>query len=298
MRARTSLLALLLLAASAGGRAQGPRVEDTTAPHPPNIQAPQAGGATPPPHGASTPAPHAGSTTSPHPARARGGVDGTTLPRLLRAAGLSAPSRFKALVVVLPHRGEGTPAALRGRDYDWYGTSTDRGDWWPASTVKLFAAIAALERTRALGFSPQVDLLFHDDGTLSHTRMDALLQQALIPSNNYAYDRLVSIVGYDEINDRFFTARNGLSHTRLERSYGFHDVAPDGSNVSLLRHSPAVTLKEGARVREAPRARRHGPLRLPGRRQLHDPRRPGRGHAPRHAPGGAAALAAFHPRPR
>ena len=78
--------------------------------------------------------------------------DEVALPALMTQAGFVPPEGFKALVMVLPARGQAQAAP---RLYDWHGTSDDRDDWWPASTVKLYAAVGALQAAHRLGFGPR-----------------------------------------------------------------------------------------------------------------------------------------------
>lgn len=180
-------------------------------------------------------------------ARAESKVDGVSLPTLLSQQGFIPPEGFKALVVVLPERGSQDPA----RVYDWRGTSDDRDDWWPASSVKLFAAVAALETTHRLGFGPRTQVTFeYPEGPVT-LRLDRIVKDALIPSNNLAFDRLVEIAGFDALHRDFFSKKHGLQNTVLLRGYGGRikdPVTQSGTNLN----SPPITLSFGKKQKQLP----------------------------------------------
>lgn len=170
-------------------------------------------------------------------------LDTETLPRLLAERGYAPGPHFKALVVSIR---TGADGALETRWYDYRGTSADRDDWWPASTVKLYAAIAALERAESLGFGPKASVeLRYEDGPVT-TTLATLVERAITPSDNLAYDRLVEVAGVEWLNDRLFTRANGLARTILLRAYKGR-VRDPRSGRGTLRHSPAIRLAEGKR---------------------------------------------------
>jgi len=174
-------------------------------------------------------------------------VDRETLPRLWGPDRGGLPRGFKALVVQVVGGPLGTPP--RYRFWDWLGTSRDREDWWPASTVKVFAAVAALERLRAWGFSPAARVTFHY-GTGDETRVvESLVRRALTASDNQAFDQLVEVVTGDGLN-RWLQQR-GFRDTVLLRGYSHRVMDPD-LGVGVLRVSPPRTVWEGSRVREEP----------------------------------------------
>jgi hypothetical protein len=184
-------------------------------------------------------------------ARADGKVDEVSLPTLLSQQGFTPPEGFKALVVVLPARG----ATGEPRAFDWHGTSDDQGDWWPASSVKLYAAVAALETAHRSGFGPRAQVTFeYADGPVTE-RLDRLVKEALIPSNNLAFDRLVEIAGFDALHREFFSKKHGLSRTVLFRAYGGRLRDPVTNN-GINLHSPPITLSFGKKQKQLPE--RHG----------------------------------------
>jgi len=113
-------------------------------------------------------------------------------------------------------------------------------DFWPASSIKVLAAVGALELVKSLGFTGAAKVTFAETGDTSTVReiYDAAIRQ----SSNYDYDLLVKIAGVDWLNGQFLTAANGFPATVLNRSYAGDDVL----------HSPAMTLQEGVLSRTVP----------------------------------------------
>jgi len=175
----------------------------------------------------------------------REAMDRETLPRLLR--GLSLPKGFKALVVQVVDPGGGH--SPRYRFWDWMGTSLDSGDWWPASTVKTFAAVAALERLREWGFSPSARITFHYDGGEQARVAGTLVRRALTPSDNQAFDQLVEVVNGDGLNR--WLREKGFGDTVLLRGYSGRHRDPE-AGVGILRVSAPLTIREGPLVRSVP----------------------------------------------
>ncbi|GMV40889.1 MAG: hypothetical protein AMXMBFR64_26050 [Myxococcales bacterium] len=172
-------------------------------------------------------------------------VDQVTLPRLLEGGGFKPPKQFKALVLKLDDKGAVIAA------YDTGGSSEHRDDWWPASCVKLFAATAALEKTKALGLTPKArGTWLYGSGPKTLT-VEQVVRRALTPSDNKAYDMLVELVGFDDLNGRFFTPRNGFSKTVLLRAYSGRVKDPE-TNTTTTRHSPPIELVEGGRTVKVP----------------------------------------------
>lgn len=171
-------------------------------------------------------------------------VDETRLAELLEARGFSPPERFKALVGEVRVRPDGSPVT---EWFDWRGTSDDRDDWWPASTVKLYAAIAALERVRAMGYPPSAWLTYHyEDDEPVRMRLADLVRLAIVPSNNQAFNRLVELAGFDWLHSRFFTRENGLGSTVFLRAYSARIRDPETGH-GVNRFSPRITIEHGGR---------------------------------------------------
>jgi hypothetical protein len=124
-----------------------------------------------------------------------------------------------------------------GRVYQQFeaGGGPLASDFWPASSIKVLAALGALDFARSIGFTGAATITF-DDGTPSRT-LRSIYEPAIRDSSNYDYDLLVRIAGVDRLNEEFLTARNGFPVTALYRSYAGVE----------LNESPAMMFEEGDR---------------------------------------------------
>lgn len=125
----------------------------------------------------------------------------------------------------------------RGRVYEQFeaGGGALAVDFWPASSIKVLAALGALDFAHSLGFTGAAMVAF-DDGLPSQS-LRSIYEPAIRDSSNYDYDLLVRIAGLDRLNEEFLTAGNGFPVTSISRSYG--GLAFD--------ESPAMILEEGGR---------------------------------------------------
>lgn len=183
---------------------------------------------------------------------------GPQLAEALAEAGFTPPADFRAHVLRLSQHGD-------ARQLDWDNSSHSREGWWPASTVKLFAAVAALERLDSLGFPPSAQVTFHytaEEGGDVSVRFDHLIRLAIGQSNNVAFDRLVEFAGYDRIHREFLTASNGAPTTVLLRCYGQRQRSSD-SGVCSARQAPRMTLSHGRLRHEEPAHTRAGSYSCP-----------------------------------
>ena len=108
-------------------------------------------------------------------------------------------------------------------------------DFWPASSIKVLAALGALDFARSLGYSGAAMVTFDDGGPSRSLR--SIYEPAIRDSSNYDYDLLVLIAGRDRLNHEFLTARNGFPVTSISRSYAGAE----------FDESPAMILEEGDR---------------------------------------------------
>jgi hypothetical protein len=124
-----------------------------------------------------------------------------------------------------------------GRVYEQYeaGGGALAVDFWPASSIKVLAALGALDLARSLGHTGAATITF-DDGLPAGT-LRSIYEPAIRDSSNYDYDLLVRIAGLDRINEEFLTASNGFPVTSINRSYSGLEFA----------ESPAMIFSEGDR---------------------------------------------------
>lgn len=131
----------------------------------------------------------------------------------LEASGYAVPAGANVYAVRVVETPE-------GRVYEQFeaGGGALADDFWPASSIKVLAALGALDLARSLGFTGAATVAF-DDGLPSQT-LRSIYEPAIRDSSNFAYDLLVRIAGLDRLNDEFLTARNGFPLTSISRSYG------------------------------------------------------------------------------
>lgn len=168
----------------------------------------------------------------------------TVLAQRLEEAGLTPSKYFKALVVVIA----GTEReGFKYHPFDYQGTAHDRDNWWPASNVKIFSAVAMLEWLSAREFGPAAKITFKYEGKSHSTTVDRLLRKAITQSNNRSFDQTVEVVGCEWLNQIFLTARNGLRRTVLLRSYSHRVPSKDFPDEGTLRDSPPIVVMEDSR---------------------------------------------------
>jgi hypothetical protein len=219
--------------------------------------------------------PSCGAATAPAPGRERaatteapaaprmrtglyGTIDTTTLPRLLAARGFVEPAGgFKAYVAEIRFA-SGRDAIAEVRRFDHRGTSGDARDWNAASTVKLYAAIAAMLRARDLGCDPDARLVFDAPALAGASdpsfTLRELVEAAVGPSDNLAYDYLAVFTGFDRLNETFFARDNGFIDTALRLAYQTTEWEGLGFE-PYLRPSPAIRATCGGETIDLPASR-------------------------------------------
>lgn len=118
--------------------------------------------------------------------------------------------------------------------------------FWPASSVKLIAAVAALESAGERGFDGEALV---SGAWVAERTIRSIYEPAIINSDNHAYDLLVRIAGIDYLN-RVFAPARGL---------GSLTIGSDYSGTSVLV-TPAYSMRERIRVGQVPVAMRGQPL--------------------------------------
>lgn len=172
---------------------------------------------------------------------------GAAIPDALgpRALALSNPTALETTLAAAGYRlppGAGVYAAkvtkeAGGLAYEDYqaGIGALGTDFWPASSIKVLAAVAALEFVGQQGFTGAATVAF---GKGAPRTIRSIYDGAIRVSDNGDYDLLVEIAGLDFLNREFLTAARGFPETVIQRSYTV------GGN---LRVNPALTLTEGGR---------------------------------------------------
>lgn len=177
------------------------------------------------------------------------GVDSSVLPKLMAKEGFKPPQKFMALVVELTFD-KTRQTVVQERAFDYKGTSAVNSGWNPASTVKIFAAIAALRRIDSLGFSARAKVTFYGKKTYA-TTVGELIEKAIVQSDNIAYNRVVQLASYENLHKTVLTSKFGITQTALNRAYQVSTWQSLGENPSL-RHSPKILLVEGRKTLTLP----------------------------------------------
>ena len=170
---------------------------------------------------------------------------GGDLASLMRQHGFRAPSQFKAAVISITF--DANRQIVSQQSYDYNNTGDDFTNWNAASTIKLYSAIAALQKAETMGFTHNATVTFHGRGGNHTFTLRELITDALGPSDNIAHNFLVIFTGHDDLNTRFFSSRNGFSHSAIRRAYETSRWMNMGEAASL-RNSPRITITEGGQT--------------------------------------------------
>jgi hypothetical protein len=162
--------------------------------------------------------------------QARRAIDHWTLPDVFSGSGYALPAGSEVYAARVID-GAGGPAYVL---YEAGGGAFSQ-EFWPASTVKVLAAVGALDFVRTLGFTGAAHVVF-DSGF--EDDLSAIYDRAIRVSSNIDYDRCVRIAGFDRFNELVLSAGNGFPTTVIQRSY---------SGVGV-RTCPGITLTEGSRA--------------------------------------------------
>ncbi len=176
-------------------------------------------------------------------------VDKTRLAALLAARNFHPPSNFRAFVAVLDVQGDGIRQL---RAFDWDGHGDDPNGWNPASTVKIFSSVGAIEEMRARGAGKGGEVVFDYPRGKRAFSFAQLLWLAIWESDNIAHDRLMQIAGFDRLHGRAgVLARAGLEHSAVMRAYQTHEWEADGHS-RFFKDSPGFAVKVGKRTVKVP----------------------------------------------
>ena len=154
-------------------------------------------------------------------AGASGSIDRTTL----AAAGVSVPDGANLFAARIVDGGPSPAYALYEAGGGAFSTA-----FYPASSIKVLAAVGVLELAYSSGFTGEALV----DGVYS---LSEYYDGAVRASSNEDYDTLVRIAGVDWLNEDFLPSR-GYRTTRIQEAYA------EGGDVLA---SPPVQLTEGGR---------------------------------------------------
>jgi hypothetical protein len=135
--------------------------------------------------------------------------------------GIAPELKKWAVLCVVTASPDGAP------EFTWheYRESGSATDFWPASTIKLYAAVAALELLNERGFPLETTAIFEhradgEDWTLDCARtMPEMLHAVFSRSSNEDYTLLLRLVGIDRINTQFLVPERGFPHSAIMRGY-------------------------------------------------------------------------------
>ena len=171
-------------------------------------------------------------------------------PRGPEALPLSSPKQLEPALAAIGYRlpaGAAVYAAKITKDpaglaYDDYqaGGGAMAANFWPASSIKLLAAVGALEFVGQQGFTGAATVRF---GTGAPRSIRSIYDGAIRISSNGDYDTLVRLAGVDWLNRQFLTPARGFPVTVIQKSY---------TAAGNVRSTPAVTISEGGRSATIP----------------------------------------------
>ena len=152
------------------------------------------------------------------------GLSGTAPadPGLDAALDAIAPGVKKWATVCVVESAPGQPPAFSWHDYRETGKATD---FWPASTIKLYAAVATLELLTDRGYPLDTTVTFSHRDSAGLWTVDCartvreMLSEVFRRSSNEDYTLLLRVVGIDRINTRFLIPEKGFSTSALMRGY-------------------------------------------------------------------------------
>ncbi len=110
--------------------------------------------------------------------------------------------------------------------FEWHHIrdSENAVDFWPASTIKIYTVVAALEYLNELKMDLDSTLIFErrTEGkwVLDSSRtMREMISEVFNRSSNEDYTLLLRFTGIDRINTRFLIPEKGFPHSALMRGY-------------------------------------------------------------------------------
>lgn len=145
---------------------------------------------------------------------------------------MAAGSLDEALAPVAPGLGKWAAVCLVSeRDgqtrFEWHGyrDTAERTDFWPASCIKLYAVVAAMELATEMGAPLDCVVSFEHQEADGRWVLDCartlreMVSEVFRRSSNEDYTLLLRMVGIDRINTAFLVPERGFAHSALMRGY-------------------------------------------------------------------------------
>ena len=133
-----------------------------------------------------------------------------------------APGLAKRVTVIIDDGAAGLPATSRAFHYR---NEPDANDFWPASTIKLYTALAAMEEVHARGFPLDAIATFEHREASGRWVLDCartlreMASEVFRRSSNEDYTLHLRMTGIDALNSRFLTPERGFPASALMRGY-------------------------------------------------------------------------------
>jgi len=106
-----------------------------------------------------------------------------------------------------------------------YKDSKDSVEFWPASTIKIYTVIAAVEWLNARNLPIESTIIFHRQLPTGKWIQDCartvpeMVSEVFRRSSNEDYTLLLRMIGIDSINTQFLIPAKGFPHSALMRDY-------------------------------------------------------------------------------
>lgn len=161
------------------------------------------------------------------------GVGMAVSPGLVRSGAIGEDGLEAALDPVGPGLKKWASVCTVTRDaaghpaFDWahFRNTGSATDFWPASTIKLYAVVAALEFLNERGFSLEAVVSFEHRESSGRWVLDCartvreMISETFRRSSNEDYTLLLRLVGIDRLNTRFLIPARGFERSALMRGY-------------------------------------------------------------------------------
>ncbi len=152
----------------------------------------------------------------------------------------------RASVILVDGKKDAAPVF---REYHYRG-EPDATDFWPASTIKIHAVLAALELVHEQGFPLDVTVSFEHRSDAGKWVLDCartlreMIHEVFIRSSNEDYTLLLRMSGLDLLNGSFLTPERGFKKSALMRGY-----VSSRPHVYRKQEAQRITLRSGDTVK-------------------------------------------------